>query len=177
VKLVLDACVLYPTGLRGLFLTLARDGLFEPIWSPRILDEWYHAAAKLGPVAQAQVETEIAVLRTAWPHSEVQGEHLEVELPDPNDVHVVQTAIAAKSDTIITLNLRDFPARKLTEFGVVARHPDEYLYRCLPDDQAHIMQACEGERSKAEAAAGTEISLTKFLKKSRLNRLAKALKN
>ena len=57
-KAVLDACVLYPTVLREILLGVAARGLYEPLWSDRILREWTRATAKLGPLAQAQAEAE-----------------------------------------------------------------------------------------------------------------------
>ena len=47
-KAVLDACVLYPTVLREILIGVADAGLYTPVWSPRILAEWRHAAARLG---------------------------------------------------------------------------------------------------------------------------------
>ena len=38
-KVLIDACVLYPTVLRELVLGLAATGAFEPLWSARLLIE------------------------------------------------------------------------------------------------------------------------------------------
>ena len=57
-KAVLDACVLYPTVLREILLGVAARGLYEPLWSDRILREWTRATAKLGPEAVAIAEGE-----------------------------------------------------------------------------------------------------------------------
>ena len=38
-KAVLDACVLFPTVLREILLGVAGKGLYEPLWSDRILRE------------------------------------------------------------------------------------------------------------------------------------------
>ena len=47
-----------------------------------------------------------------------------LELPDPNDVHVLAAAIAGHADCIVTSNLKDFPASILMEFGIEAVDPD-----------------------------------------------------
>ncbi|MEY3307771.1 MAG: hypothetical protein RLZZ413_1809, partial [Pseudomonadota bacterium] len=47
-KIVLDACVLYPTVLREILIGVARAGLYTPLWSDRILEEWARATRKLG---------------------------------------------------------------------------------------------------------------------------------
>ena len=53
-KAVLDACVIYPTVLREILTGVAALGLYEPLWSDRILREWTRATAKLGALAQAE---------------------------------------------------------------------------------------------------------------------------
>ena len=174
-KLVLDACVLYPIGLRGILLALAKEGVFEPIWSPRILEEWARATHKLGPAAHAQAMGEIAVVRATFPNAETDASSLELNLPDPNDVHVVETAVSSGAETIITLNLRDFPARALGRFGVSVKHPDVFLTG-LDDQYLNLVaQACRTEHATAARFADQPITPRQFLKKSRLPRLAKRL--
>ena len=96
-RAVLDACVLYPTVLREILIGAAGAGLFQPVWSARILAEWRHAAARLGP-AQADVAgAEIALLSAAWPQAEVPGEGSRAaghDWPDPADRHVAEAALA-----------------------------------------------------------------------------------
>ena len=48
-RVVLDACVLFPTVMREMLMGAAKAGLFEPRWSSRILEEWALAARKIGP--------------------------------------------------------------------------------------------------------------------------------
>ena len=50
-----------------------------------------------------------------------------LSLPDPNDRHVLAAAIKGRTDVIVTLNLRDFPAERLDRWGIEAQHPDEFL--------------------------------------------------
>ena len=41
-RVLLDACVLVPATTRGLLLGAAEAGMFTPLWSQKILDEWKH---------------------------------------------------------------------------------------------------------------------------------------
>ncbi|MGD9486206.1 hypothetical protein WDH52_23710 [Streptomyces sp. TRM70308] len=50
-----------------------------------------------------------------------------VDLPDPGDRHVLAAAIRAKAQVIVTCNLEDFPADKLSAWDVQAVHPDAFI--------------------------------------------------
>lgn len=50
-----------------------------------------------------------------------------VILPDPDDRHVVAAAVHAKSDAIVTFNLKDFPASDLDPLHLEAIHPDDFI--------------------------------------------------
>jgi hypothetical protein len=61
---------------------------------------------------------------------------LEVNLPDPNDRHVVAAGITAGASIILTWNLRHFPAKELKRFGLRRETPDALLsslYDKVPD--------------------------------------------
>ena len=53
-RILIDACVLYPTVMREVVMGAAKAGLFRPVWSERILEEWARAAIKLGPMGEMQ---------------------------------------------------------------------------------------------------------------------------
>jgi len=94
-RAVLDACVLYPTVLRGLLIEAAKVGFFEPVWSERLLEEWARAALRThGAEGEAQARVEIALLRSAWPKAEIAPEPAPglPLLPDENDQHVLKPA-------------------------------------------------------------------------------------
>ena len=83
------------------------------------------------------------LMNRALPQAEVSGweGHMEgLALPDPDDVHVLAAALAAGAATILTMNLRDFPASALAPHHVVAVHPDDFLCK-LHDADAELMQA------------------------------------
>ena len=99
-KAVLDACVLYPTVLREILIGVADAGLYTPVWSPRILAEWRHAAARLGADAEAVAGAEIALLTRAHAQASIPDDGMAAEgfdWPDPADRHVAEAAPTAAS--------------------------------------------------------------------------------
>lgn len=177
-KAVLDACVLFPTVLREILLGVAAAGLYEPVMSDRILREWTRATAKLGPVAQAMAEGEAALVRAAFPRAVVReqpGIEARLLLPDPNDVHVLAVAIAGHADAIVTFNAQDFPGHVLAAEGLTRRDPDGFLWELWSRGPDEVGGVVEAVRAKAELLSGEPMALKTLLKRSRLNRLSKAL--
>ncbi|MFD2841842.1 RSP_2648 family PIN domain-containing protein [Paracoccus cavernae] len=129
-RTLLDACVLFPTILREILTDVAAAGAYTPLWSERILQEWRHATAKLGRDQQEIAGAEAALLQSRFPNAMVavgRESELGVQLPDAGDLHVLKAALDGRADVIVTLNLRDFPARTLRQLGLSALHPDEFL--------------------------------------------------
>jgi hypothetical protein len=54
-----------------------------------------------------------------------------LQLPDPDDRHVLAAAIRGHADVIVTINLRDFPSDSIGAFGIEAQHPDEFILHLL----------------------------------------------
>ncbi len=172
----LDACVLYPTVLREVLLGVADAGLIEPAWSPRVLEEWARAAARLGPGQEAVARGEIAMLKARWPGALVADDPgVGLILPDADDAHVVAAARGAGAELIATLNLRDFPARALADLGLHAEHPDAILVRLWADHPQAVTRAAEKVRAEAERLSGQPQPLRTLMKRAYLPRLGKAL--
>jgi hypothetical protein len=177
-RILIDACVLYPTVMREVVLGVAQAGLFDPIWSARILEEWARAAVKLGPEGAAQARGEIALLRAAWPQAERSaraGLERRLWLPDPNDIHVLAVAVDAGADVIMTLNAKDFPRATLAEEGLDRMDPDSFLMSLWPDHEAVIRTQTAKVLDTARQLSGKDWEMRPLLKKARLPRLAKAL--
>ncbi len=69
-----------------------------------------------------------------------------LQLPDPNDRHVLAAAIRGEADVIVTMNLRDFPAEVVGGFGIKARHPDEFVLHLLELEAGAVLAAAESHR-------------------------------
>ncbi len=66
---VLDANVLFPFQLRNLLLHLAVDGLFEPLWSERIVDECVRNLRSKAGLADPQCAHLVGQMRIAVPEA------------------------------------------------------------------------------------------------------------
>jgi predicted nucleic acid-binding protein len=181
VKVLIDACVLYPTVMREMVLGAAKLGLFTPLWSPRILEEWARAAAKLGPEQEAFARGEIALLNAYWPKATIQpgaGVEARLWLPDQNDIHVLAAAVTGGADVLLTLNNADFPRHTLAEEGLRRESPDLFL-RSFVDTHPNDMEAlAQRVLSEAIRLSGDDSwTLRKLMKKARLPRLGKALES
>ena len=177
-RILIDACVLYPTVMREMVMGAARAGVFEPLWSARLLGEWARAAIKLGPEGEAQARAEIALLRAAWPKAEVPpspGVAARLYLPDENDVHVLAAAITGHADIIMTLNAKDVPRGTLAEEGLARVDPDSYLHGVWLA-RPQVMEAVAANvLEEARRLSGHPWEMRPLLKKAQLPRLAKAL--
>lgn len=177
-KILIDACVLYPTVMREMVLGVAKAGVFEPQWSPRLLEEWARAAARLGPEGEAQARGEIALLQAAWPRASITpppGLLQRLWLPDENDIHVLGAAIAGSSDVIMTLNAKDFPRNILAEEGLARVDPDGYLHQVWQNQPEVVQDVGEYVLKQACALSGTDWTMRALMKKARLPRIGKAL--
>ncbi len=174
---VIDACALYPTVLRQILLGCAERGLFTPIWSDRLLEEWTRAAAKNGgPQDEAIARSEAASANMRFPKALTpQGDEALLWLPDPADIHVLATAIKAGADTIITQNLKDFPVRELSGYDVTALSPDAVLRGLWLATPEPVEQAVTHTHAEAERLSGQILPLRALLKRASLPRLGKAL--
>lgn len=177
-KVLIDACVLYPTVMREVVLGVARAGLFEPQWSRRILEEWARAAAKLGPGQEALARGEIALVEETWPRASVEpreGDLSRLYLPDPDDVHVLAAAIAGSADILLTLNMKDFPRQIVGEEGLALASPDPFLTGLYAEDPEAVTRVARMVRDEAERLSGEAWPIRRLMKKARLPRLGKAL--
>lgn len=73
---------------------------------------------------------------------------VQMDLPDPHDIHVVAAAAHSQCDTLLTFNLKDFPddLLKTIEPPVVAVHPDAFLLKLLTTRAPTVLNVIERVR-------------------------------
>jgi len=149
---ILDACVLYPNGLRSLLLYLAGTDILRARWTDLIHEEWMRNVQKNLPhMTREKVEHIRDLMDTNILESLVTNfEDLipALTLPDPDDRHVLAAAIRGGADMIVTFNLADFPPETLAKYDLEAVHPDELIDRLLDIDAAAVCVAAKRDRER-----------------------------
>jgi predicted nucleic acid-binding protein len=179
-RALLDTNVLYPTVMREVLLGVAGAGLFTPLWSPRILDEWRHVAARRGAEDAMIAEAAIVAMTVRFPRASVTprpSDEARLHLPDEADIHVLAAAIAGSADVIVTQNRADFPRGTLFAEGLERMDADGFLWRLWSDAPDAVGPVAENVRDEAERLSGEPWPMCKLMKKARLPRLGKALDN
>jgi predicted nucleic acid-binding protein len=130
ISVVLDACVLYPVGLRDTLLNIAEAGAFRVLWTEEILAETSRNIVEDTPgLTPEHLEKTFAAMRRAFPEAMVEDyEHLvDSMINHPKDRHVLAAAVAADADVIVTLNTRHFPPTACEPHGISVQTPDDLL--------------------------------------------------
>lgn len=112
-----------------LFMALTK--MFRARWSADVHTEWIAAVVRKRPDLTVE---KLQRTRDAMDHAVLDAvvtgyESLfpSLNLPDPDDRHVLAGAIRANASCIITCNLKDFPAAELEKYDLHVVHPDRFL--------------------------------------------------
>lgn len=132
---LLDANVLYPAPTRDLVMQLAVADMFRAKWTADIHREWIEAILRKEPHRErAKLENTRDLMDSHVRDALITGyEEIipSLNLPDPNDRHVLAAAIVGRCDVIVTENLRDFPATTLKQYRIEVQRPDQFLVNHL----------------------------------------------
>ncbi len=170
---VLDASVLVGACLRDALLRQAeKPAAYLPRWSDHIIAEVRRTL--LGShfnLTSDRVTHLLEEMEKAFPCARVTG--YEPLIPamtnDPKDRHVLATAIKCAAQTIVTMNLKHFPAEHLAHWGIEAQHPDDFLVHQYHLDRTTTIgklcaQARDVGRSLPELLPTLAQSTPKFVK-------------
>jgi predicted nucleic acid-binding protein len=129
---LLDACVLFPIAMVDSLMSLAEAGLYAAKWSRRIEEEWIRALEVKRPDLKGRLGIRRDAMRDAVPDWEVpetawQAVARSLQMPDPDDAHVLAAAIVGHADCIVTVNARHFPGTVVAPYGIEIIDPDKFI--------------------------------------------------
>ena len=161
---ILDSDILFQLPLRDTLLRAAENGIYEPRWSQKILDDTTRNLVNKGRSTELGVVRLQQNLKAYFPEAmvEVPEELIERMTNHPGDRHVAAAAVAANAEIIVTFNLRHFPQESLTPWGIQAQHPDVFLtklYEEFPEALINIIQ------QQSEDLKNPPVSVTELLAK------------
>ncbi len=164
-RVVLDACVLFPMYLRDTLLSTADEDLYLPYWSQKIIDEVIGNLVKGGTLSQEKAKNLERTIKIAFPEAmvEVPVALEQAMTNDPKDRHVLAAAVTAGADIIVTNNLKDFRENDLAPWNIIAQSPDEFLSDLLDEYPDSIVDLLQQQSQKYKNPPKTFTELINFL--------------
>lgn len=156
----LDACVLYPTNLRDVLLSIAEAGVCQIRWSEDVLDEMERNVANRAKASNRERAAQGAAyvrreMTQAFEDAMVERESylplVHVMAVNEKDKHVLAAAIVSGASVIVTDNTKDFPRDTVGKFGIDVQSADEFLlyqFELSPRSIVLILQRMAKERHK-----------------------------
>jgi len=156
-QVILDACVMVNAALRDTLLRLAEPpcSLYLPRWSKDIIEETKRTLeTKLG-LTSAQTAHLLEQLEIYFADAWVEGcdRIIPTMANHPKDRHVLAAAVVCSAQTIVTFNVKHFPADALAPWNVEAQTPDEFLIHQYHLDPKAVFTVV---REQAEQHGGWE---------------------
>jgi predicted nucleic acid-binding protein len=159
-----DSSVLYPAPLRDLLMRLALTDMFRARWADHIHDEWTRNVLKNRPDLTREklqrtrdlMDAHVLDCLVTGYEDLIEG----IQLPDPDDRHVLAAAVRTGAAVIVTFNLKHFPGDALAPYGIEAQHPDEFVTHLLDLSPGAVCQAAKRQR---EALKNPPLTASEFL--------------
>ena len=116
---LLDTCVLVKSYLCDTLLSIAEEGVYQPLWSDHVLTELRRNLLKAGAKQEA-VEHRPTQMADYLPDARVTSyeELIGFMTTYPKDRHVLAAAVAGRPDILVTENLKDFPPAAVADLGI-----------------------------------------------------------
>jgi predicted nucleic acid-binding protein len=182
---LIDACSLFSPLTRNLLLSLAEGEFFRLRWSGEILDEVERAIAR--SYAQKGLADGVeragrarGAMERAFEEANVTGYAALlsdlVELPDPNDAHVIAAALKTRASVIVTENLKHFPQRILKPLDLEAKKADDFIADTIDLDVGRAIPVIRRMRQRLNRPAKTAEALLLDMEASGLTQTVDSLR-
>lgn len=181
--IVLDACVMMSTILRQLLLRVADAGVFLPVWTERIGEEWRRNAARLWQIPHETLAAQWDEMNRRFPNAmetDTQTYEGALRYSDPKDFHVIAAGLARRARCglqhtpvvqVMTWNLKDFNRSELRRQGMDAYGPDHLLAQWWQAGPHRLAQAIQQVPQDYVALGREPEPLADTLHRERLYRL------
>lgn len=155
-RALLDTCVLFKPLLCDTLLSIAEEGVFQPLWSVDILEELRRNLLAYG-IAEAPVERRVSQMMEHFPGSTLDGyeQLIPAMANDPKDRHVLAAAVHGSAELIVTENVRDFPAHTVKPHDIDVSNQDEFLLDQLDLAPRRVHSALTRQTSRYRRAPRT----------------------
>ena len=141
-----------------------------------IHEEWIRAVLKNRPdLVDAQLEHVRTLMDTHVRDCLVVDFENLIEglnLPDPDDRHVLAAAIRGRADVIVTYNLKDFPNDYLEAYGMEAQHPDTFITHLFDLNSGAVVATAQEHRA---SLTRPRVSVETYLKTLERNGLIRTV--
>ena len=178
-KVVLDACILYPYTKRDALLSIAAEGVYQPLWSDEIHDEWSRNLRKNNPtVTKEKTDKTVQKMNDVFPQATITGHHHLIPaltLPDDGDRHVLALAIHTNSKLIVTENLKHFPSTILNPLNISAISTDTFLNQIYLKYNLLVITAIKTMRARLKNPPKSAEELLTMFKSNGLTNFASSL--
>ncbi|HET8596462.1 MAG TPA: PIN domain-containing protein [Castellaniella sp.] len=180
---VLDACVLMSTLQRQLLLRAADQGVFQPVWTERIGEEWRRNAARLWQIAPETLTAQWNAMNQRFPgamETDTGPYEAGLRYSDPKDFHVIAAGLARRARCglqrppavqVMTWNLKDFNRSELRRQGLDAYSPDQLLADWWRAGSSRLDAAVRAMAADSVALGHPVEPLADTLRRERLHRL------
>ncbi len=133
-------------------MRLAVSKLVHAGWTDEIHAEWMRNLLRDRPDLQRErIERTRRQMDAHNNESLIKGyEYLipTLELPYPNDRHVLAAAIQARASFIVTFNIKDFPKDALHLHGIEAVSPDDFIVKLIATKPHQVLTAVRMQRER-----------------------------
>ena len=131
--------------LRRLLLRLADAGVFVPVWTDRIGEEWRRNASRIWDIPPEVLDEFWAEMNARFPmanETDTQVYEASLRYSDPKDFHVIAAGLARRARCgqaktpvvqVLTWNLKDFNRSELRRQGLDVYNPDRMLAQWWQD--------------------------------------------
>ncbi|RUS93599.1 hypothetical protein DSM106972_095890 [Dulcicalothrix desertica PCC 7102] len=159
---------------------LALRDLFKAKWTEEIHSEWIRNVLKNRPDLTLEQLTRTKNLMNANVRdclvTGYESLITTINLPDPDDRHVLAAAIHSQANIIVTFNLSDFPAKALQPYGVEAVHPDEFIQDLIDLNSEAVCTAAQKQRQTLKNPPKTQAEYLDTLLNTGLKQTVATLK-